>query len=412
MFGRRKFLGTTVGLAVTSTAGGIQSSAAVASTAEGIASAGAAKAATTGFQDLEPRGSVGRLERLARLDLESKMNFHAGFLRFLMNDMRPVVEKRVKNSLEASGLNPDDNIPGQDTAKLVSGDPVISLRQRTWLSNQQVMYKALQQELDDHREEYLTELDAAQQTGPGVLQLDPTLEIPDYARHEIHIQPGGYVGSPFAGYLNYYSVNSFYDALIGPNYQDQAQKGIAQKIPVPDQGKVARILDLGCATGRLTFAIKDRFADAEVWGLDVAAPMLRFAHLRGVDMGTEINLRQALASDTRFPDAHFDIVTANILFHETTAQVTREIMQEVFRILRPGGVFYPTDLPNGKQVSPRNAVNNYAQWIDHTLNGERWRIEWEAMDGAQAMADAGFIVDEDVAPGGFFFGRLLGTRPA
>ncbi len=402
MFGRRKFLGKSVGLALTSSALGVKTSSVAA----------AAGASASAFKDRDPRGSVGRLERLARLDLESKMNFHAGFLRFLMNDMRPVIEKRINDIVSSDGLDPQQDIPADKTAELVKDDPVISLRQRTWLSNQQVMYKALQQELDENRDAYLEELDTAQQSGPGTLELNPDIEIPEYATHEIHIQPGGYVGSPFAGHLNYYSVNSFYDALIGPNYQDQAQVAIANKVPLPENGEVKRILDLGCATGRLTFAIADRFSDSEVWGLDIAAPMLRFAHLRAVDMGAKVNFRQALASKTQFPDNHFDVVTANILFHETSPEATDEIMRETFRVLRPGGVFYPTDLPNGKQLSKRTAVSNYTQWVDHTLNYERWRIEWEASDGAQKLRNAGFVVDETVAPGGFFFGRLLATKPA
>ena len=406
MLGRRIFLDRAVKLMMsTSTlvAGG-----AIAAKPE---VAEAAEPLVPEFVDYDPRGSVGRLERLGELDLESKMNFHAGFLRFLAKEIRPVIEERFNEILDDHGLDGSKNIPAKKTLALVKDDPVISMRQRGWLSNQQVMYNALQSEFAENEEVYLKELDSASRVGPGRLELNPTLKIPEFARHEIHIQPGGYVGSPFAGYINYFSVNNFYDALIGANYQDQLQMGIVKKLPLPKTGKVLRVLDLGCGTGRVTFALKQRFPAAEIWGLDVAAPMLRFAHMRGVDLGVDVNFRQALASKTGFPSGFFDVVTANILFHETSEKEAKAVMRETKRLLRPGGVFYPTDLPNGKQLPKRTAFANFSQWIDHKINNERWRVEWEKMDFAKSLKRVGFEVDETVEAGGFIYGKILATKP-
>ena len=101
------------------------------------------------------------------------------------------------------------------------------------------------------------------------------------------------MGDPFAGYINYYGVNNFYG---GSNYDDEVQAAIAARVQIPRDGKkIERILDLGCATGRLTFAMKDRFPDAEVWGIDVGAPMVRFAHTRGVYLGKDVHFSQQLA---------------------------------------------------------------------------------------------------------------------
>ena len=404
MLGRRRFLGSSAGLVVSG-------SALLAGSKVAAATADAA-AATKGFIDRDLRGSVGRLERLAQLDLESQMNFHAGFLKFLIKDFSPVVEKRFNEVLVQKGVDPTSNVPGPETLRLVADDPVISMHKRSWLSNQQIMYKALLNEFHSNEAAYLQELSTAETTGPGRLELDPSLPIPEYARHEIHIQPGGYVGTDFAGYLNYYSVNSFYDALIGANYQDEAQLRTAMKAPLPKDGNVLRVLDLGCGTGRLTFALKQRFPAAEIWGVDIAAPMLRFAHMRGVDLGADVNFRQRSAGDTGFPDNFFDMVTANILFHETSPEAGLEAMRETKRVLRPGGTFYPTDFPNGKQLPKRTAYENHTQWTDHTLNWERWRVAWEAGNFAEQLQTIGFNVDESVEPGGFGFGRILATKPA
>ena len=51
---------------------------------------------------------------------------------------------------------------------------------------------------------------AAEKKGPGTLELKPAMHIPDYAKHEIHILPGGYVGDPLAGYIYHYGTNNFH----------------------------------------------------------------------------------------------------------------------------------------------------------------------------------------------------------
>ena len=104
MLGRRIFLDRAVKLMMsTSTlvAGG-----AIAAKPE---VAEAAEPLVPEFVDYDPRGSVGRLERLGELDLESKMNFHAGFLRFLAKEIRPVIEERFNEILDDHGLDGSKN---------------------------------------------------------------------------------------------------------------------------------------------------------------------------------------------------------------------------------------------------------------------------------------------------------------
>ena len=373
------------------------------------------KAAAADLSDVEPRGSIGRMEKLPRLDQESHMDFLTGFLAYGLPGLGPMGKAytaRFKAILQDNGLNPDDDITVDQFLHLITGDHIIGSRQQAWLSTVQLSWKTLREAFHTQAELYLAEMEAADDAGPGTLELNPDLNIPDYTKHEIHLQPGGYVGDPFAGYMNYYYGNLFYAVFARGNTQDQIQARAMAKIPTPKDGQVRRILDMGCATGRLTFAAKERFPEADVWGIDVGGPMVRFAHTRGIDLGIECHFAQRLAEDTKFPDGQFDMVISNILHHEVSAAATDDIVAEAFRVLRPGGVFFPIDHRTGKQLPKRDAVTNYFVWMDHNMNNEVWRPDFESRDFADVIGEAGFDVDETVSAARFGTGAILATKPA
>ena len=147
---------------------------------------------------------------------------------------------------------------------------------------------------------------------------------------------------------------------------------------MPSDGKVARVLDLGTGIGQVATAMKERFPNAEVHGIDVAPPMLRYAHMRAADIGIDVNFSQQLAEHLRYPDGHFDVVVSYILFHEVTARTTPKIFAEAARVLRPGGVFYVIDFNHVVQPSPGHL---YMSWLDHRWNtAEPWRVQWASVD--------------------------------
>lgn len=387
-------------------------SAAVASFAATALTGRSASAKSNSFKDIEPRGSDRKFERLPSVDVESEMDFHSGFLSWLTKDFDRESTKRLDTILEDNGINPKEDVPVEEFIDLVKSDPLIATRMRVWVSNQRMAWKVLQKVFHGNAEQYYEEMESAENAGPGSLELNPDMVIPEYTKHEIHIQPGGYVGDPFGGYVNYYYGNMFYQALFSKNSQDDLQVSMSSKVPLPEDGRVLRILDMGCATGRLTFGIKERFPEAEVWGIDVGGPMVRFAHTRAVDLGLEVHFAQRLAEDTRFPDNHFDLVISNILHHEVSAQATDEIVAEAYRVLRPGGVFFPIDHRTGKQAPKKSASWNFRVWNDRNINNEVWRRDFESRDFAELIGHAGFDVDETVQAASFGTGAIKATKPA
>lgn len=352
--------------------------------------------AKTGPFDIEPRGSEGRLERMPTLDMESVHDFTSGFRIWHSANSRRLAGNRIQKIFEENGLDPKEELPIEDVVKLVEDDKILTTTSRAWLSNQQVTWKSIQDHFHANADKYLTEMEAYDNRGPGTLELNPDMDIPDYTKWEIHIQPGGYVGDPFAGHIYHYGTNSFYYGLSPKgNDQDQIHKGAADRLPLPEDGKVKRILDLGCGIGQFSVALKERFPEAEVWGLDIGGPMVRYAHMRAVDVGVDVNFAQRLAEDTKFPDNHFDIVTSYIMHHEVTAEGARAIFREAHRVARPGGYYYPIDFLSGRQAMPYNPYMAYAIWNDHRWNHERWSLEFRGLDFEGEMEKAGFWLNPD-----------------
>lgn len=362
--------------------------AAVAKTSPSLAAAGKGD-----FSMYAPRGREGMYRRLPSLDVQSNQEFLTDIRAFAQGGrggLTQAARDRVKEILAENGHGPYDELPMDDVIALVENDPTVMASARVWLSNQQLTWKGVRDAYYADPDRYLQELKDAESAGPGSLELRPDMYIPEYAKHEIHIQPGGYVGDPLAGYIYEQGLINFF---LGHNKQDQNQTGVAAATPIPADGKVKRVLEIGCSVGQLTGALKRRFPDAEVWGIDVGGPMVHYAHMRSADQGLDVNYRQALGEDSGFPDDYFDVVVSYIILHEIPNQVNTELMKEVARITRGGGVYYPVDFYTSFKP-PKDAYGKFRRWWDHRWNGEPWALQHMDYDLAGDLRAAGMDVNE------------------
>jgi demethylmenaquinone methyltransferase/2-methoxy-6-polyprenyl-1,4-benzoquinol methylase len=94
----------------------------------------------------------------------------------------------------------------------------------------------------------------------------------------------------------------------------------------------SRVLDLCCGTGDLSLALRQKFPNAEVVGLDFSMPMLMRAHGKGEH---SLPLVQGDAMNVPFPDASVDAIT--IAFGLRNLLSVDGGLTEMFRLLRPGG---------------------------------------------------------------------------
>jgi ubiquinone/menaquinone biosynthesis C-methylase UbiE len=141
--------------------------------------------------------------------------------------------------------------------------------------------------------------------------------------------------------LSYRWLTRFYDPIIGFTMRESTFKR-----RMVGQAKIRvnqRVLDLGCGTATLTIQIKKNNPGAEVVGLDGDTKVMGIARMKISESNLDINLRWGMAYDLPFPDSYFDHVFSSLLFHHLTNENKSRTIQEVFRVLRPGRMFYLTD---------------------------------------------------------------------
>jgi ubiquinone/menaquinone biosynthesis C-methylase UbiE len=352
------------------------------------------------------RGSIGRLRRLPELDLESYHDFLTGLRSWMFKGLSAATQFRADDVVAAAQAR-GDNLSFPRAKALFEADQTLATSMRFWISAQLMAHKSLLDGFHRHGEAFLKEMDEAAASGPGSLELNPDLHIPEYARHEIHIQPGGYVGEDFAGHVYHYGTNSFY---LGRNDQDEVYITRAARLAKPEDGKIQRIVDIGCGIGQYTVALKEAYPQAHVLGLEVGAPMLRYAHARAVKLGVDVDFAQRLAEDTGLEDGSVDVVCAHILFHEVSTPAAKDIIQEANRILRPGGVFEITDFSVQREWS---TYMEYRVWADHYYNGEAWTKDYYNRDMLGLLRTAGFDVQVEDAPLAMgFLKKFVSVKPA
>lgn len=359
---------------------------------------------------LAPRGRFGRMERLPTLGLESRQDFLRSFRTYVNMSLAAKTSARSNEMLEARGVTDQGrSMSVEDAANFLKDEPLAQMFTRSWLSAQQLTWGGIVDEYMGNVDTYLAEMEAVDDYGP-YLELNPDLEIPEYAKYEIHIMPGGYVGSPIAGHLYHYGTNGFY---MGRNDDDEIHRSIAKGMVTPKDGRIRRILDIGCGIGQLPMAFKEKYPGAEVWGIDVGGPMVRYAHLRATERKLDVNFAQRLGEDSRFPDNHFDVVTSYLMFHEADPEASQRIIREAYRITRPGGVFYPLDFDTVNEPE-LTAFQKYRRFMDHRWNCEPFSPGWRDLDVHAAFRDAGFELNTEgpVVRPGSFHGILNATKPA
>lgn len=97
------------------------------------------------------------------------------------------------------------------------------------------------------------------------------------------------------------------------------------------------ILDLCCGSGQATRFLVER--SRQVTGLDASPLSLRRAR-QNVPQAAYV---ESFAEKMPFPDAQFDLVHTSVALHEMESEQLQQILQEVHRVLKPGGIFALVD---------------------------------------------------------------------
>lgn len=269
---------------------------------------------------------------------------------------------------------------------------------------QELLWESVNVALDRQLPEQLSKAKALSESTKAKLVIPEGFVPPRYVTAlDIHCMPGGYASEiapddVTAGALYDRGVYLYAMGYMGPDNDDMG-RSVCNYLKRNMPGfSPRRILDMGCTVGHATVPYKEFFPDAEVWGIDVGAPVVRYAHARAAAMGQEVNFAQMNAEETTFEDGYFDLVVSHILLHETSGKAMPRIFAECHRLLSPNGLMIHADLP------PFDLMDPFTQFI---LDNETWYNNepfWGAMRDMDQIAlakKAGFpegTIRFDTAP--------------
>ncbi|WP_321325494.1 class I SAM-dependent methyltransferase [uncultured Parasphingorhabdus sp.] len=334
------------------------------------------------------RGKIGPTPKMTRLADESFLDYTLDTRALLLRNRTD--RKRVNEVLKEKGIKFEPTHESVEAIRSVirQGFPETGVAQRVFRTAQAGMWERVADSYRLREAHILRMLDEYDQRGPGSVTWDPDYIYPEYTAVETHLQTGGVVGDMLSGICFDYGTRIFY----GYNHDGYHAK-LADRVVTPRDGIVSRIMDIGCSEGKLTCALKDRFPSAEVWGSDISAGMVRYAHYRAVEENKDVHFLQKAAEDLDdLPPEQFDLVVMYIVFHEVPTPVVEQTIKNVFRLLRPGGTFWITDFPTAGNDPEGLDYDGVLGALDSADNSEPYAPEFVRSNVEKKIRDAGFVL--------------------
>merc|ERR1712241_234889 len=200
------------------------------------------------------------------------------------------------------------------------------------------------------------------------------------------------------GYLNGHTVRMSYLGKTKFNFLNESKvEEWVRQYHGDKQPK--RILDIGTGPGFSAFTFARVFPEAEVIGIDMAPPSIRFARqwneLRNV---SNVQFYAANAEDLSWLESEsFDLINYAYVLHEMPATSAMAMVTEMYRLLRPGGVMNGFEVPFPESDWERQ----------YMVDSNTWGYDWQDSDGPQgpepyiAEYEFGTLLTESLVAAGF-----------
>ncbi len=332
---------------------------------------------------------------------KGRINFMSGLRSYVLNDMANNMRSVWDSEVEPKFVRTNKRRPkdGPEVHRFIKSNQYFKFYSSMRVTAQDMVWQSVMQPLDRERDDLKRRARKLEERKLGSLHLQKDFVVPRYASAiDVHLMPGNYDGeydvddlAAGALYDNGLAVFSF--GLMGQNLDDIGQS-IAGFVHLKYPNfKPKKILDLGCTIGHNTGSWKDHFPDAEVHGIDVAAPVLRYGAARARAQNRAVHFHQMNAERSDFPDQSFDVVFSSMFLHEVPRKSIDRVLSEAFRLLRPGGLMLHMELPPNSQLSPYDSF--YLDW-DSSYNNEPFYKPFRDLKPEELCRRAGFKPDKYV----------------
>jgi SAM-dependent methyltransferase len=120
------------------------------------------------------------------------------------------------------------------------------------------------------------------------------------------------------------------------------------------------VLDLGSGAGLDSIIAGWQVeSHGRVLGLDLNPAMCRKAKMNAAAAGTSMDCHEGRMEDIPLPDQSVDVVLSNGVINLSFRK--RKVIEEIYRVLRPGGRISITDIVSARQLS-QSIVNDPKLW--------------------------------------------------
>ncbi|ADJ29666.1 class I SAM-dependent methyltransferase [Nitrosococcus watsonii] len=105
-----------------------------------------------------------------------------------------------------------------------------------------------------------------------------------------------------------------------------------------------QILDVGCGTGVLTqWAAEKISSSGRAIGIDPSIPMIALARKKAARAHSQAEFKLGVVERLPFESGHFDGVLSSLMLHHLPAELKRQGLGEIHRVLKPGGRLLAVD---------------------------------------------------------------------
>ena len=303
----------------------------------------------------------------------------------------PHYEKKIEpDFIHANERKPEDKSEVKSLMLNDRGYQSWSLLQRL---SQQMMFTSVIDTVERNLDSMIDDLENHQSIGS--LDIDESLDIPRYlTAYDIHQQPGGYHSENIEKDISAGAVYDISLPIYSRNAMGEENDLLAQAIIryIDDHLKTFQpldIMDMGCGIGNSTLPFSKKYPDSKVIGVDVALPCLRYAHARANALGIEAHFSQQNVEKTSYDPESFDLVTSTLLLHETSHDAVPKIIQECFRLLKPGGWMIHLDVYPFHKKEEDPLYDFLKDW-EVINNNENFSGALRNMNMRKIIEDAGF----------------------
>jgi ubiquinone/menaquinone biosynthesis C-methylase UbiE len=169
-----------------------------------------------------------------------------------------------------------------------------------------------------------------------------TTGYPKYYLQNFHHQTDGYLSELSANMYDL-QVEILFNGTADP-MRRRILAPLKSGLTMVESGLRGKILDIACGTGRTLSMIRDTLPKASLYGVDLSPTYLRKANDLLVEKpGVIPQLLQANAEALPFVDNYFEATVSVFLFHELPADARQNVINEAYRVTKPGGTLIICD---------------------------------------------------------------------